>query len=83
MAQQHRPGRYQDTAGDKRKKWTQDHENVMECYLRSEQRRRGYRKRMVEIPLWRSKDMFEVTEQRLMDQFRHTKKKEMVDRAGD
>ena len=34
--------------------------------------RRGYRKRIVEV--WRSESMFEVTEQRFMDQFREIKK---------
>ena len=45
---------------------------VLECYLRSGPERRGYRKRMHDI--WRSKDIFEVTEQRLMDQILQIKK---------
>ena len=44
----------------------------MECYLRSGPERRGCRKRMHGI--WRSKDIFEVTGQRLMDQIRQIKK---------
>ena len=44
----------------------------MECYLRSGPESRGYRKRMHDI--WRSKDIFEVTGQRLMDQIRQIKK---------
>ena len=46
VAQQYRPGPHQDTAGDKRKKWTrQDNENVTVCYLRSEPKRREHRKK--------------------------------------
>ena len=64
VAQRHRPGRHQYTAGDKREKGRQqDNEIVMKCYFRSEPKRRGYRKRMIEI--CSSKDMFEVTEQRV------------------
>ena len=72
--QQRRPGRNPTTAGTRRKKWTQvENEVAMECYLRSEPEKRGYRKRVVE--LWRQKDMAEISEQRLMDQIRQTKKK--------
>ena len=38
----------------------------MECYLLSEPKIRGYRKRMVS--LWMQKDLFWVSEQRLVDQ---------------
>ena len=38
----------------------------MECYLLSEPKIRGYRKRM--LSLWLQKDMFWVSEQRLVDQ---------------
>ena len=68
-------GGHHDTAsGDRRRKmWTrQENEFVMECYLRSGPERRRYRKRMHDI--WRSKGIFEVTEQRLMDQIRQIKK---------
>jgi len=67
MAQQHEPGRHQATARRIRRKWSQeDNRIVMECYYRSEPGRIGYRKRMHNI--WTSKDMFPVTEQRLIDQ---------------
>ena len=38
----------------------------MECYLLSEPKIRGYRKRM--LSLWQEKGMFWVSEQRLVDQ---------------
>ena len=38
----------------------------MECYLLSEPKVRGYRKRM--LSLWLNKSMFWVSEQRLVDQ---------------
>ena len=38
----------------------------MECYLLSEPKVRGYRKRM--LSLWLNKGMFWVSEQRLVDQ---------------
>ena len=38
----------------------------MECYLLSEPKIRGYRKRM--LILWQQKGMFWVSEQRLVDQ---------------
>ena len=44
----------------------------MEWYLRNGPERRGYRKRMHDI--WKSKDIFEVKEQKLMDQIRQIKK---------
>ena len=51
----------------KRRKWTsQDNKIVMECYLLSELKIRGYRKRM--LSLWLQKGMFWVSEQRLVDQ---------------
>ena len=51
----------------KRRKWTsQENKIVMECYLLSEPRIRGYRKRM--LSLWQQKGMFWVSEQRLVDQ---------------
>ena len=50
----------------KRRKWTsQENKIVMECYLLSEPKIRGYRKRM--LSLWLQKDMFWVSEQRLVD----------------
>ena len=51
----------------KRRKWTsQENKIVMECYLLSEPKIRGYRKRM--LSLWQQKGMIWVSEQRLVDQ---------------
>ena len=50
-----------------KRKWTsQENKIVMECYLLSEPKIRGYRKRM--LSLWQQKGMFWVSEQRLVDQ---------------
>ena len=50
----------------KRRKWTsQENKIVMECYLLSEPKIRGYRKLM--LSLWHQKGMFWVSEQRLVD----------------
>ena len=51
----------------KRRKWTsQENKIVMECYLLSEPKIRGYRKRM--LSLWQQRGMFWVSEQILVDQ---------------
>ena len=51
----------------KRRKWTsQENKIVLECYILSEPKIRGYRKRM--LSLWQQKGMFWVSEQRLVDQ---------------
>ena len=51
----------------KRRKWTsQENKVVMECYLMSEPKIRGYRKHM--LSLWVQKGMSWVSEQRLVDQ---------------
>ena len=51
----------------KTRKWTsQEKKIVMECYLLSEPKIRGYGKRM--LSLWLQKDMFWVSEQRLVAQ---------------
>ena len=51
----------------KRRKWTREENKIfMECYLLSEPKTRGYRKRMPS--LWLQKGMFWVSEQRLVDQ---------------
>ena len=64
--EQRRPGRHQATA---RQKWSKTiNRLVMYCKLKSEPNRRGYRKRMMEI--WRDKGVFDISEQRLMDQAR-------------
>ena len=55
----------------KRRKWT-SHKNkiVMECYLLSEPKIRGYRKQR--LGLWLQKGMFWVSEKRLVDQVNTT-----------
>ena len=51
----------------KRRKWiSQENKIVIDCYLLSEPKIRGYRKRM--LSLWLQKRMFWVSEQRLVDQ---------------
>ena len=51
----------------KRRKWTsQENKVVIECYLFSELKIRGDRKRM--LSLWPQKGLFWVSEQRLVDQ---------------
>ena len=51
----------------KRRKWTnQGNKIVMECYLLSEPKIRGYRKHV--LSLWQQKSLFWVSEQRLVDQ---------------
>ena len=51
----------------KRRNWTsQESKIVMECYLLSDPKIRGYRKHM--LSLWLQKGMFWVPEQRLVDQ---------------
>ena len=51
----------------KRRKWTsQENKIVMECYLLSEPKIRGYRKHM--LSLWLQNGMFWVSEQRLVDE---------------
>ena len=51
----------------KRRKWTsQENKIVMECYLLSEPKIRGYRKHM--LSLWLKHSVFFVSEQRSVDQ---------------
>ena len=77
MAQQHESGRHQATARRIRRKWSQDDNRiVMECYYRNELGRIGYRKRMHSI--WANKDMFPVTEQRLIGQKNQITKKQWL-----
>ena len=77
MAQQHEPGHHQATARSIRRKWSQeDNRIVMECYYHSEPGRIGYRKRMHSI--WTCKDMFPVTEQKLIDQKNQIIKKQWL-----
>ena len=49
----------------RRKSTSQENKIVMECYLSSEPKIRGYRKRV--LGLWLQKGMFWVSEQRLVD----------------
>ena len=77
MAQQHEPSCGQATARRIRQKWSQDDNRiVMECCYRSKPGHIGYRKRMHSI--WTRKDMFHVTEQRLLDQKNQIIKKQWV-----
>ena len=72
------PGRHYATAvRSMRRKWSQeDNRVVMECYYRSEPGVRGYRKRMHD--LWIGKDLFVVTEQRIVDQANQILKKKWL-----
>ena len=57
----------------KRRKWTsQENKIVMECYLLSKPKIRGYRKCM--LSLWVQKGIFWVSEQRLVDQENTTRR---------
>ena len=50
-----------------RRKWSQEeNRGVMQCYYRSEYERNGYRKRM--HATWNEMGMFNITDQRLVDQ---------------
>ena len=52
---------------NKRRKWSSlENKIIMECYLLSEPKVRGYRKCM--LSLWLNKGMFWVSEQKLVDQ---------------
>ena len=58
---------------NKRRKWSsQENKIVMECYLLSEPKIRGYRKRI--LILWLQKGMFCISEQRLVDQANTTRR---------
>ena len=59
-------GRHANPVISKRRKWSsQENKIVMECYLLSEPKVRGSRKRM--LSLWLNKGMFWVSEKRLVD----------------
>lgn len=75
VEQQRRPSRYAATVGITRT-WTRDNEKVMQCYLRSQPDKRGYRKRMIKI--WQDSDLVEVSEQRLVDEVRQIKEKKWL-----
>ena len=60
------PGRHPTTANVKTK-WTEElNKIVMKCYLKSDPKKRGFRKRMLTI--WNDIGLFEVTEQQLAGQ---------------
>ena len=60
-----------------KKKWTQEENRiVMECYRRSKRKINWYRQRMHAI--WRDKGIFNITEQRLMDQQSQIRKKQWL-----
>ena len=73
--QQPVPSRHQTTVQRRvRRKWSQeDNRRVMECYYQSVPSRNGYRKRMLQI--WVERGLFQVTEQRLVDQANQIRKK--------
>ena len=77
-AMQRGPGCHYATAvRSMRRKWSQEGNRVvMECYYRSERGVRGYRKRMHD--LWIAKDLFVVTEQRIVDQANQIRKKKWL-----
>ena len=60
-------GRHHANPVSKRRKWTsQENKIVMDCYLLSDSKIRGYRKCM--LSLWLQKVLFWVSEHRLVDQ---------------
>ena len=80
VEQQHRPGRNHATAVITRMKWTKEvNVAVMECFYLSKpfteegKPIRGYRQRMHRI--WKERELFSVSEQRLCDQARMIRKK--------
>ena len=59
------------------KKWTQEENGmVMECYYSRKPKIIRYRQRM--HTMWRDKDMFNITEQMLMNQQSHIRKKQWL-----
>ena len=67
MAQQHEPGRNTVTGKKQKQKRTErDNRIVMKCYFCSEPSRFGYGNRMHN--LWEKRNMFAVSQQRLIDQ---------------
>ena len=66
VEEQRRPGRHQATV---RQKWSKTISRLVRyCKFKIEPNRKGYRKRIMEI--WREKEVFEISKQRLMDQAR-------------
>ena len=66
MEQQRRPGRNPATANAKVEWKNEINKIAMECYLRSELKRRGFRERMLKT--WNEIGMFSLTEQQLAGQ---------------
>ena len=69
MGEQDGPGHHGTTAARRkmRRKWSQEENKaVMQCYYRIDYRKSRYRKRMHTI--WNEIGMFNVTEERLVDQ---------------
>ena len=77
-AMQRGPGRHYATeVRSMRRKWPQEENRVVrECYYRSEPGVRGYRKIMHD--LWMAKDLFVVTEQRIVAQANQIRKKKWL-----
>lgn len=77
MGDQSTPGRHPTTAVRTRRKWSQqDNKSVIECFYRSNPKKAGYGKRM--YALWIEMGMFNVTEQRQMDQKNQILKKQWL-----
>ena len=79
IGEQNGHGRHHTTADRRttRRKWSQEENRVvMQCYYRSEYQRNGYRKRMHVV--WNEMGMFNVTEQRLVDQKNNILKRKWV-----
>ena len=65
-------GRHHTTGRINQRKWEKEvNKIVIECYIRSEPTKRGFRKRMKQI--WDDIGVFDVTEQRLADQARQVR----------
>ena len=60
----------------RRRRTMEENKLVMRCFYQSDPTRRGYRKCMIAI--WREKETFEITEQRLVDQARVVRTNEWV-----
>lgn len=78
MDEQRRPGCYSATANRKgeRINWRLFNKVLMECCYKSELERRGFMKRMKRN--WGDKGLFEVPEQRLLDQVRVIRLEDMI-----
>ena len=71
------PSRNPTTGHKTRREWKRtDNINAMECYYKSDPERRGYIRRMCKI--WQERDLFQISEQRLSDQVRLIKRRELL-----